>query len=323
MKTTRFVAHRWSQVAILALVGLVVLLIPPGAAACTGEFVSSVGGEGVGRLSDPTDLATDSEGNVWVADTGHDRVQQFSAEGEFLQQFGFTGAGNGQFKEPQGIAVDPEGDIWVLDSGNGRVQEFESDGSFIRKWNVPVGEFGTSLTAGIAVDAVGDVWLVGWLVESIEVEIEGFTVAKLTEEGELIFKTGEFGSGNGEFEGPGSIAADTEGNVVIADTGNNRVQELNGEGGFIRKYGEGGSGNGQLEAPRGIAVDSEDRVWVADTGNNRAQRFSPKGAYQAQFGEAGINDGKFASPQGIAVGTEGKIWVADTGNDRVQEWKCL
>ena len=75
-----------------------------------------------------------SGGNVYVADTGNDRIQEFSAGGTFFRTWGLFGSEDGNFKAPKGIAIDGSGHVWVADSGNNRIQEFSATGSFLAKW---------------------------------------------------------------------------------------------------------------------------------------------------------------------------------------------
>ena len=81
-------------------------------------------------------IAVDSEGNVYVSDSGNYRIQKFTSRGIFLTQWGSLGNANGQFQWPVGIAVESDDDLVVTDSGNYRIQKFTSDGNFIRKWGV-------------------------------------------------------------------------------------------------------------------------------------------------------------------------------------------
>ena len=274
----------------------------------SGEFTLKSGGEssGPGRLSAPNDVAIDASGNAWVADTAHNRVQKFNSSGEFVSQFGVSTGVNG-------IDLDSAGDVWVV--GKTIVREYSPSGEL----KLSFGSQGTGNgqfreAQDIAIDPSGNVWV----VDSGEFLSATTRVQKFNSKGKYLSQFGKLGSGNGEFSYPLGIAADSEGNILVADTGNSRYQEFNSAGEFVRKVGTEGTGNGQFKFPRGIAVDSEGRVWVTDSGNNRLQRFSSKGAYQTQFGAYGPNDGQFVSPSGIAIsGTS--LWVADTGNDRVQK----
>jgi hypothetical protein len=76
-------------------------------------------------------------GDVYVADTGNDRVQVFDAEGTFLRWIGESGANIGQFNEPVGLAVGDAGELYVADAWNARIQVFDAAGQFVRSWDVP------------------------------------------------------------------------------------------------------------------------------------------------------------------------------------------
>ena len=128
--------------------GSVIETQTPGAnkeAASELKSFSSFGGSGsgAGQLERPEGVATDSSGDVWVADTGHDRVQEFNSKGEFVREFGAEGSGSGSFNSPRGIAVDTKGDVWVADTNNYRVQEFNSKGEFVRAF--ATGEYAANL----------------------------------------------------------------------------------------------------------------------------------------------------------------------------------
>src|SRR6266566_398663 len=101
----------------------------------------------------------------------------------------------------------------------------------------------------------------------------------------------------GQFKLPGHLSLDSAGNVYVADTYNNRLQEFSGGGTFITSFGTMGSGNGQLVYPEGAAVDSSGSVYVADTGsssatsNNRIEVFAP---VSGSVGGATVPVDKFA-----------------------------
>ncbi len=106
-------------------------------------------GTGNGQFSSPAGIAVDSSGNIYVSDTGNNRIQIFNSSGTYVSQFGSSGTGNGQFSGPRGIAVDSSGNIYVADTGNHRIQKFDSNGTFVAKYGTGTNAltFGGSVTA--------------------------------------------------------------------------------------------------------------------------------------------------------------------------------
>jgi tripartite motif-containing protein 71 len=93
-------------------------------------FVTNWGslGSGDGQFNTPIDVAVDGSGNVYVADTGNNRIQKFTNTGTFLAKWGSPGRGNGQFESPGGLAVDRSGNVFVADIGDNRIQKFACKG---------------------------------------------------------------------------------------------------------------------------------------------------------------------------------------------------
>jgi len=106
-----------------------------------------------GDFSQPTNVAVDADGNVFVTDTWNNRVQVFDAEGKFIRAFGKAGDGPGYFARPKGIAVDADGHVWVADAMQDRVQVFTPEGKLLI-WmgdnGLLPGQF--SALAGLAID---------------------------------------------------------------------------------------------------------------------------------------------------------------------------
>lgn len=83
------------------------------------------GGRGAGYFENPADLAVDNRnGDIYVVDSGNNRVQRFNRDGAFMSEFGGMGAGNGQFNTPAGIAIDRDGYVFISDTNNNRIQKF-------------------------------------------------------------------------------------------------------------------------------------------------------------------------------------------------------
>ena len=184
-------------------------------------------GSGAGQLEKPAGVAVDSSGNVWVADTGHDRVQEFNSKGEFVREFDSEGREN----SPRGIAVSAAGDVYVADYSTRQVQEFTSKGELIRAFGSKgTGEGQFERLEGVAVDGEGHVWAV-----DEGGEFEGAPrVEEFTAEGVFMKQFGSEGTENGKFKTPKGIAVDSKGDVWVSDTGNDRVQEFKSSGEFVR-----------------------------------------------------------------------------------------
>src|ERR1022692_2914949 len=92
-----------------------------------------------GQISNAAAMTIDSSGNLWITDTGNNRVVEINSSGVLVKTIGAPGAGDGEFSQPSGIGLDASGDVWVVDSGNDRVQEFSSSGT----WKKNVGSAGS------------------------------------------------------------------------------------------------------------------------------------------------------------------------------------
>ncbi|MDH3766748.1 MAG: caspase family protein, partial [Nitrosopumilus sp.] len=145
-------------VSIAILVGLT--YSPPDLQAYS--FVAKWGSESTddGQFDNPSDIAVDSSGNVYVADIENNRIQKFDSNGVFITKWDSKGTGDGQFSAPSGIAVDSSGNVYVADSRNNRIQKFDSNGVFITKWgNVGTDDGQFDKPSGIAVDSSGNVYV--------------------------------------------------------------------------------------------------------------------------------------------------------------------
>ncbi len=87
-------------------------------------------------LFGPRDAAVDARGQLWVTDTGHDRLMLYTLAGHFIRPVGASGSGPGQFDEPVGIEIGPDGHIYVADMYNSRVQVLDPEGRFVREFRV-------------------------------------------------------------------------------------------------------------------------------------------------------------------------------------------
>ena len=143
-----------------------------------------------------------------------------------------------------------------------------------------------------------------------------------TKKGQVI-KVGSPGSGDGQLKNPKAFnviyqsnSFNNKSNIVVADTGNHRIQFFSTlDGTFVSSFGSKGSGDGEFESPSGITVDQTNgNIIVSDTGNNRIQIFSSDGKFISKFGTKGSNNEQLNGPTGIFKSQGNKIYVIDTGN---------
>ena len=206
----------------------------------------------------PSGIAIDSSGNVYVADSGNYRIQEFTSNGSFVTKWGSYGTADGQFIEPTGIAVDSSGNVYVADSGNYRIQKFTGAGVFITKWGsngVADGQF--NYIADVAVDSSGNVYVA---------DSGNYRIQKFTGAGVFITKWGSNGFGNGQFNPSYSgnvkymgVAVDLAGNVYVAE-GSLEVQKFTSDGAFVVKFS---NYTGYYSTTDSIAVDGSGNIFVS------------------------------------------------------------
>jgi streptogramin lyase len=276
---------------------------------CTAGVIGS-GGGGEGQFAHPGDVAVGANGDLWVVDYGHDRVDEFNGNGEYLSQFGSTGSGSGQFDDPSALAIDPGGDIWVADTGNNRVEEFSPQGEYMRQLSALGSEGQLEDPEGIVIGHNGDVWVS---------ETSKGQLAVFSSSGGYLKTVGAEGSEPGQLGEPEGIAIDSRGDVWTADWSNNRVEEFNENGEYLQEFGTEGQSAGQLDQPYAIAVNSGGDVWVGNAGDDRVEEFTEQGEYLQEFGAEGSEPGQFgfAAPIGIAL-SDGDMWITDAENDRIE-----
>ena len=293
----------------------------------SGTFVRAIGsgvnGSGQGQLSAPRDAATDSVGNVYVADYANNRIAKFSPTGAWITSWGTKGGKNGQFRRPYGIDIDAADNVWVADNTNHRIQEFTSGGSYLRQ----LGSAGTgpgqffqlrrvAVTPGDTTpDVYGfDLW--GNKVEHFAPNGSGGYA--------LVSTFGNVHAPDQLFNEAAGVAVDSQ-NVFVADSVNQRMQRFSTATRAwqlhfgLRGWGDDLSG---LNWPRDIAISGADssKVWVADTKNGRLLEFTRDGAPTGRsIGKQGSALGSFSRPSAIAPAGNGLL-VADTFNNRVQLW---
>jgi sugar lactone lactonase YvrE len=216
------------------------------------------------RLNEPSGLAFDSSGNFFVADLYNDRIRRVDGESGMISTFAGSGLrltlGDGGpaidagIYGPSGVAVDPSGRVLIADTVNHRVRRVDP---------------GTGIITTIAGNA----------------RTGGRDEGAFSGDGGPAARAG--------LNQPMGVAADAQGNIYIADTGNHRVRRIDVATGLISTVagtgtpGDSGDGGAAAEArlngPRGVAVGPDGVVYVADTGNDRVRALVYPGGAHVPF----------------------------------------
>jgi len=215
----------------------------------------------------PVGVTVGPDGNVYVPDTHYHRVMVYSPKGELLRHWGGKGTEPGQFIYPTDIAIDAKGRIFVAEYGDhDRIQVFDAEGKYLYefgKFGGGDGEFSRPQSILIEGDLV-------YITDACNHRLCVFKT-----DGTWVRNMGSVGSRLGQFRFPYGLDMDREGNLVVCEFGNNRVQLIDKKTGRgIAAWGSGGHEKGQLAYPWGVAVDKRDQVIAVDAGNNRLQVFS-------------------------------------------------
>lgn len=248
----------------------------------------------------PTAVAIDGIGNLYIADKYNNRIRKVDTAGMITTIagtgiFGFGGDGGpataAQFASPGGLNVDAAGNVFVADAGNNRIRKIAPGGT--------VTTVAGNGTGGFAGDG------------------SAATMANLFS--------------------PNSVCVDAAGNLYISDGSNQRIRKVNTAGIISTFAGNGVGGYSgdagpatlcQLLNPDGIETDNLGNIYIADASNHRIRKIDTSGFI---ITVAGTGSGMFGgdggpavvaqlySPTGLAVDNAGNIFIADLGNDRVRK----
>ncbi|HEY8999881.1 MAG TPA: NHL repeat-containing protein [Mucilaginibacter sp.] len=258
---------------------------------------SANGVDSLATFNKPFGVATDVAGNVYVADAGNNQIRMIGTAG-MVSTFAGTGiagasdvADSVSFNSPLGVAVDGTGNVYVADYENNLIRKITQAGvvSTLAGSGAQGADDGLDTAAtfnlpeALAVDAAGNVYVA---------DNGNNLIRKVTPIGQVstFAGSGQPGSGDGtgnaaSFNSPFGIAIDANGNLYVADSGNNLIRKIT-PGGVVTTIAGSGSkgandGTGKaasFNTPSGIAIDKSGNIYVADENNNLIRKITQAGA---------------------------------------------
>jgi tripartite motif-containing protein 71 len=264
----------------------------------------------IGEFMDPTGVAVDSSGNVYVADLGNKNVQIFDGSGTF------KAAITSGLQGPNDVAADSSGNIYVVDSSN-VILKYDSSLTLVTHFgSFGPGNYDFNSPTGVTLDPSG---------EYVYVADNGNS--RILKYNSGLNPTSSYVTQWPTSGFPSDVAVDDSGNVYVTETSNNRVQMFNSSGGYLAEWGSSGPHPGQFSQPTGVAVWNPfgwADQFVADFGNGRVEWFI-EGDYSDQWDAKATPYSTFAPfhlatlPSGTLTGW---IYVVDKANKVVEKFEA-
>ncbi|HEU4462838.1 MAG TPA: DUF6531 domain-containing protein, partial [Solirubrobacterales bacterium] len=186
----------------------------------SGQFLERIATSGPGQISWSDSIAVGPGGEVFVADPTLDKIKVFDKEGDYLRQFGASGAAPGQLAKPVEVSIDAEGQVWVADEQTDRIQVFSADGDYIAG-------FGGSGSGAQQLDLKNKTGIAAslgrvWVADGGNHRISRWAKSRI---GDFLHSTnlGAYGSEDSQLKSPADVATDAQGNLWVLDGGNGRV----------------------------------------------------------------------------------------------------
>jgi len=300
---------------ILVIMTLVLLYLyflisrPPGVPAYQSKHMKhlfSIYGYGSKEdelLYRPTDVAFDSEGNIYVADTGHSRVLMFRSAGQYIRTIGKKGTGEGELMTPTGVTVSKDGRVYVADKALSKVVVYDNRGRFKNEFKVMLPLKPYAANNKLYVTTYGHIMIYDLKGREIE-------------------KWGRKGRQKGNMDSPLGIAVSTKGKVYLSDTLNLRLQAFSREGKFLWVKGEPAKSvkaeDRAFSLPAGVVMDEKSLLYLVDAFSHSIKVLDESGKEIVELSRKGTREGEFNLPAGIAYDQNRIFAIADKYNDRVQ-----
>ncbi len=280
------------------------------------DYFIGMNGINPGELSSPHGITIGPDGNIYVADSGNNRIDKFSPEGELLASYGSYAsilegeAPGGTMNQPWDLAVSQDGSIFVADTFNHRIQKLSADGTYIKMWGIfaqgsdPESMWGPR---GIAIDQNGHL---------LVTDTGNKRVMVFDQDLNYLSQFGGAGFDPGQFDEPVGIAVSNDGKVVVADTWNRRVQIFEPDesglnftqvGAFDVSAWYGGGINNKPY----ITVSPDDHIFISDPEGNRVLEFSMSGDFIAGWEGLSLSDDAISHPYGLAFDSSNNLWISD------------
>lgn len=258
-------------------------------------------------LVEPSGVAADAFGRIYVTDASQHRLVRFDARGTWLGEAGTLGSEPGDLRQPAGVTTLGSLGVAVLDRENRRIVSYDLFGRLVgilTDLAALEDDLGRVDAVALSADRGGALYVAD--ADRDRVLVLDFT-------GRYVRTLGGFGAGAGSFRGLAGLAAGPRGELVTAERAGARVQRLEASGSPLAAWPlPVRPGPGRLS----VAADDSARIAVADEASGRLWLFDPAGAL------LGALEG-LASPRALAFASDGSLLVAEGAAGRVRRFALV
>jgi hypothetical protein len=302
------------------------------------------------HLNQPSGVAVDPSGNLFIADTWNNVIRKISngviSTVAGTGKSGYSGdngpAASAQLYAPQGVAVDASDNLYIADTGNQVIRKISngviSTVAGTGKWGYS-GDNGPATSAqldnpqGVAVEESGNLYIADSWNHVIR-KVSNGVITTFAGTGKAGYSGDNGPAASAQLYYPRGVAVDASGDVYIADTDNNVIRQVsNGVISTVAGTGKSGysgdngpAASAQLYAPEEVEVDASGNLYIADTGNGAIRKVTSdvittmaghgKLSYSGDNGPA--TDAQLNGPSAVAVDASGDVYIADTGNNVIR-----
>jgi len=307
------------------------------------------------ELNEPSGVAVDVAGNIYIADRNNNRIRKVSASSGLITTIAGTGTAGfsgdsglavlAEINYPYGIALDTLGNIYFSDGRNYRIRKIDTSGVITTiAGNGTFGYNGDSIAAtsagldpsGLTIDKYSNIYVADFNNDRIRKINASGIITTIAGTGMQGYNGDGIIATTAQLFMPNGVAVDNTGNIYIADYNNSRIRKVNSAGIITTIAGTGTRGyNGdnisadsaEINWPLGITIDGSGNVYIGDTYNYRIRKVNTSGiittiagnGFGGYSGDNGLATlAELADPVGVAIDNSGAVYIADLANSRIR-----
>lgn len=258
----------------------------------------------------PTGVAVDSKGFVYVLTLGTNNLMVFDSNGNYIKSLA-----QGMLITPHGLRIDKEDNIWITDLDQHIILKLDVNGHLLMVLGQrnTTGEYSKELSIGlfnkpadIAFGSNGDIFVADGYGNS--------RIVKFDKNGKYIKAWGVKGTANGEFDNPHNIIIDNQDRIYVADRNNLRVQIFDKEGKHLKNWSHVGK-------PWGLTITNDQTIYLGEGTHGKVFKLDLDGNILGEYSNHGKEEGQVLGAHGMAVDNNGFLYITEVFNWRVEKFQ--